>query len=417
MLLPAGYPRAAESATRPQRNDTVTTRAHPDLDPLGIRARGFTLYPKLGYQLAVNDNIFAVDKNRNTDLISVVSPGLSLVSNGRRNVFELSAGANLGRYADFTSEDYDDWHVSAAYRSEPTHQSRIRLGLRHINGHEARQSPDNAGGLHPGIFTRSEASLDLSYQPGLLGIEPIASYRRLNFRNIDSLLSGVPIVIEQDDRNRTEYEFGMRGLYDVAPHRNAYLQVRGFVTDYDKLQDITGFERSSTGYEISVGADLDFGGISRVKLLLGYRRQAYADPLPDTAAPVFDLAYYWKPSELTSLVLDVKREFGETTLHAYSGFVETESSIHMDHELLRNLIVTVHLSMVLDDFSGIGSAEREDRLFTSRVGFKWRPRRNLVLSLQHEYTGRETSDNTIAAGFPDGDFHRHIGWLMVEFQY
>jgi len=411
------HSRDSELPVQPERNDTVATRLHPELEPLGLTAGSFLIYPKLGYKLSYDDNIFATDDPQISDTISVVSPAIAMASDLTRHAVNLSASADLGRYRDFSSEDYDDWQVSGNVRLDSSHASRILFGAVYAHLHEPRDSPDSSGGVQPGIFTSSLANLDLTFHGGTFSFSPTANYQRLEYDDVVSLLLGVlPVVIKQDDRDRTQYILGLRGAYDVGPDHYAFLRVRSFTTDYDRLQQVTGFDRSSDGYEIAAGAALDFGGITRGRFFIGYRTQEYIDPLPDISAPVFGIDLVWKPSELTSVEFDAGRDFRETTAFVYSGYISTSTHIKVDHELRRNLRLNAALGYTGDDYEGIASASREDKTIHSRLGISWLINRNMIVSLSHEFTDRETTDSTIPAGFPGDDFRRHIGWARIELQ-
>ena len=58
-----------------------------------------------------SDNIFVTKNNKQADWITTFAPGITagLVDGGNR--LNLRAGANLGRYARFTTENYDDFYV------------------------------------------------------------------------------------------------------------------------------------------------------------------------------------------------------------------------------------------------------------------------------------------------------------------
>ena len=408
---------ASQAPVKPERGDTVATRLHPELEPLGLSAGSFLIYTKLGYTRSHDDNIFANDDFQESDVISITSPAMSVASNWTRHMVNLSAMADLGRHREFSSEDYNDWQVSGNVQVDASYATSIHFDAVYASLHEPRESPDNAGGLNPGIFSSSLATLNLTYRPGAFSISPIASHNRLKYEDIDTLILEIlPAVIKQDDRDRTESILGVRAAYEVGPDRNVFLRINSFKTDYDKIQKITGFDRTSDGYELVTGVALDYIGITRGQFFIGYRKQDYVDPLPDISATIFGIDLDWKPSELTSVEFDVNRDFGETTLFAYSGYVSTLTSINVDHELRRNILLNAQLSKVVNNYDGIGSATREDDLLSAIVGIKWRHSRNLTVSLRHESARRDTSDSTIPAGFPEDDFQRNVSWISIELQ-
>ena len=64
-------------------------------DPLGIRAGGFLIYPSLSVSEVYDDNVFAVDNNKDDDLITLIQPGVRAVSNFSRHRLGLTAGSEV----------------------------------------------------------------------------------------------------------------------------------------------------------------------------------------------------------------------------------------------------------------------------------------------------------------------------------
>ena len=78
---------------RLDRGETVTNRSRPELDPLGMRAGSFLIYPRLGLQETYNDNIFAVESDEQDDFITLVRPQLDVRSDWTNHAVDLRAGA------------------------------------------------------------------------------------------------------------------------------------------------------------------------------------------------------------------------------------------------------------------------------------------------------------------------------------
>ena len=60
--------------------DSVKDRARPELDPRGLRAGSFLLYPPVAIEEAYDDNIFKTDNATVDDYIFSVKPALSIAS-------------------------------------------------------------------------------------------------------------------------------------------------------------------------------------------------------------------------------------------------------------------------------------------------------------------------------------------------
>lgn len=450
LLTVEAHGEVSDAKRQPQRGDTVATRQRPELQQLGIPAGGFRVYPKLGYTVQHNDNIFAVENNRQSDQISIYSPGVALASNWTRHDVELSANADLGRYRDFSSEDYDDWQVSINALLDVSRSTRIRFGALHANLHEARGSSDDARGLQPTTFSTTQEFVGLKFQPGRFSLSPTLDFNSFDYDDVQALRFD---SIEQDDRDRKEYTLSLRGAYEVGRRPDVFVRsrriardydmlqaftrfdhssqgyearvgtmfevfvlARHIVRDYDMLQASTGFDRSSDGDEAGVGMMFELSGITRAQFFVGYRKQRYEQPLPDISTPIFDLSLIWNASNLTTLELSVLRSLRETNASFYSGYVSTLASIKLDHELRRNLFLQAEFGQIVDNYEGTTSTTPEDKRVKTSAGASWVLNRNVDISFRHEYTNRNLTDAIIAPGLPDVDFKTNVSWFRIEFR-
>ena len=406
----------ASAPGAPPRADTVSSRPRPELEPLGLRLGSFLVHSYVGFSPQFDDNVYATDAPREADLISVFSPALVARTNGTRHSVRLSAGADLGRFRELSAENYDDWRVSADGLIDRTPGSRILLGGAFAKLHQPRDSPDDAGGLSPTEYTSATAFADFSHRPGRVFVHPDVVVNRLEYRSVTALVAGEPVEIEQDDRNRNAYAATLESGYGGGPDDGSFLRVRGVLSDYDRPQQVTGFDRSSRGLEVGAGIVLNSGGVTRGRAYVGYREQRYLDPLPDIREPVFEVSVVWSPSEITTVKLEAGRQLAETTAPAYSGYVSTSTRIVVDHELRRSLILSAALACERDAYVGIGRASRTDKTYFVDAGVSWLLNRHVVVSLRYEFTARDSTDDRVPEGLALDDFDRNRGWVRIEFR-
>ncbi len=87
-------------AQNDSRTTTVTERARPELDPLGIRAGGFIIFPSATITESFDDNIFADDTDTVDDLITNVVPEIVVRSDWRNHEIKLFGSADIAFHAD-----------------------------------------------------------------------------------------------------------------------------------------------------------------------------------------------------------------------------------------------------------------------------------------------------------------------------
>ncbi|MBI3452387.1 MAG: outer membrane beta-barrel protein [Rhodospirillales bacterium] len=145
-------PAAAQTA----KEDSVTQRGRPDFEPLGLDldlvvdklgrmvgvvdgpprdpqnfATGIVARPSLGIQHQVDDNIYRLQNNPQSDRITVFQPGLNLSTDWDNHSLSFGVSGAFGRYTRFTAEDYDDYTLSTSGRLDISEDLQTSLGLTH----------------------------------------------------------------------------------------------------------------------------------------------------------------------------------------------------------------------------------------------------------------------------------------------
>ena len=191
---------------RLDRGETVTNRSRPELDPLGMRAGSFLIYPRLGLQETYNDNIFAAESDEQDDFITLIRPQLDVRSDWTNHAVDLRAGATIGRHADETDEDFNDFSVGASGRLDITGRSNLRGDVSYNQLHEGRGSPDDVrrqGGsppVEPTVFKVGSAFLTYTQWLGRFLVELDGAADRLDYDDVRREDGG---IINNDDRDRT----------------------------------------------------------------------------------------------------------------------------------------------------------------------------------------------------------------------
>jgi hypothetical protein len=394
----------------PQRGVTVTTLPRPELDPLGIPWRGFLVFPTLAYSGAFNSNVFATQTDVEADFISIISPQGAVRSNWNRNALNVFAGADIGRYANFPGENYNDWNFSAEGQVDATDSIQFAGGGRFEQLHEDRGDPDALSrALEPTVYTSAGVFASYSHERGPVSFAFSGDFDRVDYEDVPGIIDGQAITFDQDDRDRNQYEAGLRSGYEFMPDYEAFVRARAIFREYDQLQNITEFDRSSDGYEVVAGFDSDFGGLLYGDVFAGYRQQDYISPLPDIGTPTFGVSVDWNVTTLTTVNINVSRSIVETNDAFFSGYVSTSGEAGIDHALRRNLLINVTLGITDNDFAGIANATRDERYFGVGTDINYTINRHFRASLTYQFTERNSSENRM-------NFTRQTVSLQVRLQ-
>ena len=84
-----------------------------------------------------------------------------------------------------------------------------------------------------------------------------------------------------------------------------------------------------------------------------------------------------------------ERNVLETTAVGASGYVSTSGELTIDHELLRNVILSAGGAVTYNDYEGIS---RKDWFYLGNFGARYLLNRNLYLSAGYLYRHRNSDD-------------------------
>lgn len=386
------------------RTTTVMDRSRPELDPQGVRVDGFVITPSIDIVESYNDNIFAAKSATKDDLILQVRPEVRAESNWSNHKLQFKGGANIQRYATNSGEDVENFDVGVSGRFDIQRDANISAGLELQKLTEDRGSADDANGNAPTEYTLGTASLAAMNRWNRLTVDAGGEVKNYNF---DDVHTSGGATINNDDRDRNEFRFNVRGSYEIQPEYHGFAQVIFSSAEYNSAVDDNGLKRDSDGYEVRIGTRLDITGLVFGDVFVGYINRDYEDAsLKSVDALTAGANMTWNVTPLTTLTGDVKREITETTLVSASGTLTASVSGRIDHELLRNLLLSGRLELSRDEFDG---TTREDDYVKGMLQVRYLLNRNAYLTLRYEYTERDSSNS-------NSDFDRNIVLLQIRAQ-
>lgn len=376
---------AAAQQADPDPNIAVQDRARPEFDPLGLRAGSFFIYPEITLGALYDSNVFAEDDDAESDVALTLEPNVLVKSNFSRHLLELVAGAELTRYADNDELDYEDYFARGRGRLDITRDDSLTGALGISRLHEDPSDPDF--GRENGEVTefyRGEA--DLAYRHDFARLYTVlgGSLTRLDFEDTGG--------INQDDRDRNQYQARTRVGYEISPRLSAFGQGSYDVRRYDETPDSRGVDRDSEGVSFRAGAEIDFTTILFGEIGAGYNYRWYDDEALDNVGGFgYDAALTWNFTPLTTIILEGSGEVVETTVN-FEGDEATANlrkSVTLDvwHELLRNVLLNATAGYVRDDFDG---TDRTDNTFLAGAGVRYLLNRNLAVDGTYRFTTRDS---------------------------
>ena len=402
------YERRRRLLDRPGRGDSVRGRARPQFDPLGVRLGAFVLLPTLAVQEQYETNIFAQQNNEEDDFLTRILPNVVLRSDWNNHLLQFEGGGDVGRYADNSDENYEDYFIGASGRLDILRTTALSLRTRYRRLHESRESPDDVGAGaadEPTELDSYSANAALSHDFGRFNATLGGSFLRLHFDDPDAVGGG---SVVEHDRDRNVYTGSLRLGYEIVPAYEAFILGAYNVRDYDGTENGTGVDRDSHGIALSLGMDVDFGGIIFGEFFAGIRRQEYDDPTLSSLTGFGGGAdITWNVTGLTTITGTLTGDIRETTQAGASGRLVSRGELGVDHELRRNVILGATANLARDDYEGIN---RTDYIYGGTASALYLINRYLRGAFEYEFRQRDGDAS-------NNDFTNHVFMLRLALQY
>ncbi|WP_194920125.1 outer membrane beta-barrel protein [Novosphingobium sp. NBM11] len=392
-------------STKTGRNLGVLDRYFEKLEPQGIPAGGFRVYPSLVGAIGYTTNVVGAEQNPKSDFYAQVVPQIVAQSQWNRHSLRLTSYFDGRRYFRTPQKDQDGYLAQLDGRIDIVGQSKVELQAAQRRTYEDQtvgSFPANGGGAI--AVDQTSALLRGTHVINRLRLTGSTDFNRLTYSDTVST-SGT--LLRQGFRNRSVFRGSARLEYLLNAENAFFVQLTYRKTDYDDRS--VANDRTSNEWRVLGGAIADATSLIRVALGVGYYRRTYQNPTFRTIGGVaVDARADYFVTTLTTVSLIASRKIEEATLANSSGYVATRGGFSIDHELLRNLRLKLAGEYQRDRFQNI---DRRDSLFNASFGAEYRATRHWAFRPRIEYIRRESSG--IDAG---PDIREFRGLLSITLQ-
>jgi hypothetical protein len=322
------------------RNVSVTERSHPEYEALGIRVQSFIVNAQLAVAPAFSDNVFTDNSNRVSDAYVTISPQTTIASNWSMHEVRVTAAANLQRYAQQTLRNQDPWYIYADGRFDASRNLKILVSGQLDQGVESPFSGDLVANLTvPSKFLRTLALARVIHDGGLSRIS--GSLERQSFK-FDPIEFGGGVTRDQRERDRVIYRGSAIFEHALAPSLAFYGQLVADKHSFSSNLQNGAANLDSTGLSVIGGANFDLAGFMRGSIGVGYSQRNFrAKALYPTAKGISVQAKVeFFASPITTFRATAQRQLQDFSLGDGFALWDTRFGVGVDHELLRNLILS-----------------------------------------------------------------------------
>ena len=206
----------------------------------------------------------------------------------------------------------------------------------------------------------------------------------------------------EQNLNHADTTFTGKAEYAVSPNTALFLAAAYNLKNYQLSPPTVAYNSNSQGYNIAGGVNFDITHLIRGELQLGYLHQQYVSPLfPDIGGLSAKAQVQWFPTQLTTVTATALRGVGDSGIIGSAGFLNTTGGIQVDHELLRNLILTVNGTGTQNQYFGIS---RTDDIWTTGASASWLLTRWFGLTLGYTFADQHSSGAERGPTFNDNRF-------------
>lgn len=359
-----------------KRYTAVLERVQPGYVPPNIPLGDFRLAPAIRTTTVLDDNIFGTDEDRVADLFVRLQPEVELHNQSSRDQISLLARGTIDRHVRRTSEDVADYAITASGLFDLGSTTELRAAARAESNHQSRLSQDIfAVTREPVYYTQQSGAIAVAHDFDRLRVSATAKVARFDWRN-GTLPDGS--VYDQQPSDNMSYRVGARVSYAQSPSFAWFVSA-----DYNLRNFRTGSlltpERDSHGYQILGGVTFEPAALMRGSVGVGYIRQNFRLPYyRDLGGLGFNATVQFFPSQLTTVTVKGQRSVLDSGIPRSGGYLSTDATIRVDHEWLRQLILSASAGYQNNKFNNL---DRTDDRLSAELTASYRMNRYAALEL------------------------------------
>ena len=389
LVAPAAFGQGADYYSR-DKYVAVSERPQPEFDPEPVRLGAFLVRSAAELDVSHSDNIFVLSDNEESGTIASLGARVSGTTTWSVHSLGFDILARRNEYLDQGDESNDELRAGLRGRLDISRSLSLGGNVFAEERVEARTDTTNAFSADKPIGVSVQgAGLDLNYVNDRVRWTNQLSLRNEDFEDGRQVLTGS--AIDQDYRDRLVTRGRTRLAYAISPDLAVFGQAAYEERSYDGTQVLAGAERSrdSEGYALAAGVDFELQALVRGDVAVGYLNEDKADSFfEDVSGLSFDGRLEWFPTQLTTLTFNGSRQVVDIGLIDAPTAVERRLGVRVDHELLRNVLLTARVGSVSHDFEEI---DRSDDRIELGAGATYKLNRNVHLNAFLDYADRDSS--------------------------
>lgn len=366
---------------------TGSAFADDDIDD-SVLMGSFKLTPILVVSTEYNDNIYTEPTNKTGDFVTRVAPSVKAALQDQPHRLEVEAGAEQLWFADETQNHYLNFNLGFRdrYNFDPDLLLDVSGSMHRTHSLPGDdQANPTADASEPLPFTQYRAAATLHKSFARLKLSPGASLRRYDYGNVRRINGA---LIDQGDRDRTEYSFGGRIAHDVARGVEVFADLAAEPVDYGRE---SATDRDSAGGTYLAGLRYRPDRTLLAEAALGYLERDYTSIVYEDINTVdASIRIKWDYAPDSLLDLSYNRYIRESTDVGTGGALADDVRLNLRHALTEDWLLRGGLRFRNSAYQGgnnadNGISDRTDRYWAALMGLEYRlaDRVSLIGEINH----------------------------------
>jgi len=367
--------------------ERVSDRIRKHVQPIGVRAGNYLIFPSVFNEVIFDDNIFGAATAATSDWRNELSPSLVLQSHLPRHILDFAFGGRLVSYAENTDQDYADANASLRGALHIDHAHTLAItALTNLSHEERSDLTASRGAAEPVEVWRHRVAVGLTRDVGRLFGTVSGSYERKDFSDVDDLDGS---RLDQDVRDIAVWNAQLRNGYRFSPgfevvSKLRFLRINNPTLNLSAAENFEGY-----GYEALAGFAFQTSPLLRWRILGGYGFRDFDEvSRGDVGTTLIEGHFEWLPTQRMTILGAVSREFVDLQSIESGGRVETKANLKIDYEVYNNLILTLGGSIQDADFI---EDSRNDRTYSARIGIEYYLNKNWLFTFGYEHQTRDST--------------------------
>lgn len=388
---------------------TVTGRGRDFAKPDGIRAGNYIIFPEAGAAVVFDDNIYARDIEKRSDIRTELSGGVKFQSDLPRHMLDFSLDGKVVSYAEHSDQNYANIRAKLESAVHFDHAHTLSASLLSAIEHEERTDPSyplTAKG--PVEVFHNRAAVGITRDVGRLYGTLSASAESWDFSDTTAVNGS---SIDLDPRDTVRYATQLRFGYRFSPGFGFVGKVRG-LRDENRGENSTNvsdpIDADAWGYEALAGLAFEANPLLRWRIMGGYGIRDYnSKDLADVTTSLLEASVQWLPTQRLTIYAALTREIDASSGEISGGVVQTGAKLRADYEIYHNIILYGALELRRDDFR---NADRKDDIYSIRTGVDYYFTKNWLFTFGYEHQVRDSSEDQL-------DMHRNRFMIGAKLRF